>query len=119
MEGSYSEAVLTWLKLVNEEKTLTDALEHRRNIGGQLYGDLDGSEDSLEFLVWTNGYRLADKCVGASKVYFIPFKRREFYWENLRGQNITGCLDWAGGSPPESGDLLVLEKDFRIETKDE
>ena len=76
-----------WFKWINELKTFTDAKLHCDNIGGQLFGDINGTIQQYDFLIKKQNYQsfwlgISDKAT--SDVYL-----------SLNGNDVTRHIIWA------------------------
>ena len=82
-----------WFKWINELKIFTDARLHCTNIGGQLFGDINGTTQQYDFLAKNQNYEnfwLGITDEATSDVYL-----------SLNGNDVTHHLIWA---PP--GELV-------------
>ena len=106
----------TWIKFVNENKTYPEAEKHCADIGGQLFGEVEGSAANLQFVA---SYNSAVKWIGATKLVHIG---EHFEWENLRGEFITNKLLWSpafeGYSSDEFQEYLIVLPNASVEVRD-
>ncbi len=95
--------VLTHLKWMTNGKYWKGAKTTCANQGGILFGDLDGTQEQLEFL--------ASKLGGDGQVYLgATAKTSKTDWRTLRGADIRNKIIWRQGaeSAARKGDVLFL-----------
>ena len=85
------EEVELWLKWVKEELNWDEAIAKCKSYGGQLYGDLDGTEEQLA---------LFRKKMGNEWYWLGIYTEDHKTWKKLSGDVISGNnLLWAVGQP--------------------
>ena len=75
------EKLMEYIEYVKDKKSYFEAVEHCESIGGQLFGDLDGTFEQIE--------DFAEK-LGSTDVWFgVTDWGHEGIWMNLRGETLS------------------------------
>ena len=93
-EGEPKSKLSKYLKWVTTPMSMANSIDHCRSIGGQLFGDLDGSYEQLQFLFHHLPYENIN--LGVTDTV------QEGKWVNFRGQDVTNVALWKPGEPNDA-----------------
>ena len=105
---------IAWIKWIMEMENFTEATKHCESIGGQLFGDLDGTSGQLLFLSKHNSQYV---------ILGVSDWKHEGTWVNGRGEILNDKLFhlWAPATP-DNGDnnqhFLYVYTDFEATVLD-
>ena len=79
-----------WLKFVHDKLTAYEAINNCRALGGQLFGDFNGTQEQIWFLA--QQFHFYSFWVGFNDI------EKNGDWRNLKGKN-SSLLPWMSGQP--------------------
>ena len=79
-----------WLKFVHDKFTAYEAIKNCRNLGGQLFGDFNGSREQIWFLA--EQFDFFSFWVGFNDI------EQSGEWKNLKGKD-SSLVPWRTGQP--------------------
>ena len=99
-EGYYQQwKTKSWLMFIKTKMPYDDALRNCKSINGQLFGDLDGSRDQIDFL--------ASKFGGDVWLAINSFELDNQFF-HINGRNMAGLILWGENMPSGTGEFVFI-----------